>query len=538
MTETGKTYYVSALSGCDTNDGSREKPMRTLRAAGRLALRPGDALLLERGSVFYGEFLHLTERRGTADRPILVGSYGEGARPCIAAEGAGVWYQSYGTALDNPHHRWRGYVSSAVLLYDCEYIRLQDLEITNAAAAPGESESQADRMSRTGVAVVARNRGTLHGIELSSLHVHDVAGNVYDKHLNNGGIYCTALKPEKPDGETARYDGLWIHHCRVERCSRWGIAAGYTYTHPFFQGREIEAQTAARYGHTDVVLEYNVVRDIGGDGITPMYCLRPLVQYNVAENTATQINDRVYTLAGERLGKTAAAIWPWKCKDALLQYNEAYHTCLNQDGQAWDADSGDGTVYQYNYSHGNGGGCVMFCEGESVNNVFRYNISMLDGGGVINPAHNPDAHLYGNIFILAEGVPFIRDNMSGGGMLVEGNLIYNSGQKPVSGDWHHQTNRAVYRRNLYCNFADTPEEDTEAIVKEAGEALLADPLGGPRQADGEAHDGKRFACFAPAAGKKEEIDRILFAVRREGGEQGQTETEPRWEIFREKEARR
>lgn len=31
-------------------------------------------------------------------------------------------------------------------------------------------------------------------------------------------------------------------------------------------------------------------------------------------------------------------------------------TCDNQDGQAWDADSGDGTVYQYNYSYVNEGG--------------------------------------------------------------------------------------------------------------------------------------------------------------------------------------
>lgn len=94
-----------------------------------------------------------------------------------------------------------------------------------------------------------------------------------------------------------------------------------------------------------------------------------------------EMNDTVYKLAGERQGKTAAAIWPWKCKEALFQYNEAYHTFENQDGQAWDADSGDGTVYQYNYSYNNGGGCVMFCEPESVHNTFRYNISMLDQGG-------------------------------------------------------------------------------------------------------------------------------------------------------------
>ena len=57
----------------------------------------------------------------------------------------------------------------------------------------------------------------------------------------------------------------------------------------------------------------------------------------------------------------AAAIWPWKCKDALLRCNEAVDTRLNQDGMAYDADSGDGTVYEHNYSRMNEGGCVMFC---------------------------------------------------------------------------------------------------------------------------------------------------------------------------------
>ena len=50
------------------------------------------------------------------------------------------------------------------------------------------------KMNRTGVAVTARDKG-VSGIHLQNLYVHDVNGNVYDKHMNNGGIYMTALKP-------------------------------------------------------------------------------------------------------------------------------------------------------------------------------------------------------------------------------------------------------------------------------------------------------------------------------------------------------
>ena len=93
----------------------------------------------------------------------------------------------------------------------------------------------------------------------------------------------------------------------------------------------------------------NYLKNIGGDAITPMYALTPLVEHNVSDSCATEMNDRFYSKPGKRMGKVAAAIWPWKCKDALLVYNEAVDTKLNQDGMAYDADSGDGTLYEYNY---------------------------------------------------------------------------------------------------------------------------------------------------------------------------------------------
>lgn len=46
--------------------------------------------------------------------------------------GQGIWYQDYGCELDSPAHTRNGYVSSAVLLYDAEYVTLQDLELTNS----------------------------------------------------------------------------------------------------------------------------------------------------------------------------------------------------------------------------------------------------------------------------------------------------------------------------------------------------------------------------------------------------------------------
>lgn len=81
------------------------------------------------------------------------------------------------------------------MLYDAEYIIVRDLEITNCAEhIIGEKYSQGDKMERIGVAVVAKDKGMRRGITLKNLKIHDVNGNVYDKHMNNGGIYGTKIQ--------------------------------------------------------------------------------------------------------------------------------------------------------------------------------------------------------------------------------------------------------------------------------------------------------------------------------------------------------
>ena len=123
------------------------------------------------------------------------------------------------------------------------------------------------------------------------------------------------------------------------------------------------------------------------------------------------------------MGKVAAAIWPWKCKDALFRFNEVVDTRLNQDGMAYDADSGDGTIYEYNYSRQNEGGCVMFCLEESIHNIFRKNVSYDDLGGILSPSGNPDAYVAENQFYIRKGVPLLRKNMSDGEIILKNNTI-------------------------------------------------------------------------------------------------------------------
>lgn len=102
---------------------------------------------------------------------------------------------------------------------------VEDLEITNEGREMiGERYSLGDKMNRTGVAVVAKDKGVRHGITLRNLLIHDVNGNVYDKHMNNGGIYMTALRPEFEEVTgVARYQDVTVAGCFVYQVSRWGL---------------------------------------------------------------------------------------------------------------------------------------------------------------------------------------------------------------------------------------------------------------------------------------------------------------------------
>ena len=511
----GTTYYVSTLHGKDSNDGkSKRNPFYSLRKINQLTLQPGDKILLECGSVFKNGYLHLFGQSGSKEAPIIIDQYGTGADPVIDTNGQGVWFQNYGKALDNAWHKYQGYVSSSILLYDSEYIEINNLEIVNRPPEIETVYNATDAMDRTGVAAVAQDKGTIDHIYLKGLNIHDVIGNVYNKHMNNGGIYFTVYEPhdEEKTG-ISRYDDVLIEDCSVINTNRWGIAVGYTTKWDQFQGSAISDETAAEYGSTNVVIRNNYVKDPGGDSITLMYCDRPLVEYNVSDGAARQMHSGDYGPCGETQ-RFAAGIWPWKCKDDIFQYNEAFDTKNvnneNGDGQGWDADWADGTVYQYNYSHNNEGGCLMVCLGEAYRTTFRYNISQNDLRSVLDTFSNPDLHAYNNVFYVKEGVPIFRDR-SGGYLKAENNIFYYSGSEPKEENWTVGGNTKTYSNNLYYNYKNTPE-DAAGVVVAKGETVFVNPGSAPAETTGFAHrhndpnvrsvfDGYKLAENSPAIGR-------------------------------------
>ena len=545
---TGTTYYVSSTHGDDGNAGTDQgHPWKTLDKVNAIAtdLKPGDSVLLERGSTFQDQYLHIKDTSGTADAPITIADYGDAsAKPVIAANGVkgSRWYQNYRASVGN--HQNKGTVSSAILLKDVSYITVKNLEITNddpdvydpidtwkwtdTADSDGTKlDRSADRMDRTGVAGIAENGTTMSHVTLEGLNIHDVDGNIYNKHMANGGIYFMAhyARENKNAADNtwlqnhiSRFDHITIKNNIVKDVDRWGIAVGYTAYLNFIDAAwgdgSIDDDLIAKYGQTNVTIENNYVKGAGGDAITLMYCDRPVIQYNVGDSVSKHMNDVDYPHDREHGGRyggwVAAGIWPWRCKDPIFQYNEMYNNLNsehgNGDGQAWDADYGDGTLYQYNYSYGNSFASLMICNQYAINTTFRYNISQNDRRGVFDlPSNGLGNHIYNNTVYIGKDSAVLTGR-SNSQAKFENNIFINATDTKKTETWNrgNQHGGQTYDKNMYVNYANRPASDSNAVEVADVKTVLANAGHAPSapKADGSVYgrSGSEFDGYKPVDG--------------------------------------
>lgn len=316
------TYHLDSIAGDDTRPGTTpDTAWRSLARANAQVFQPGDRLRFRSGGRWTGQFKPQGSGAQVDDqlRPVVVDRYGEGDLPQLDAEGR---------------------FPDTVLLQDVEYWEVGQLDIANRGAerAPW----------RTGVRLVATT-GVRHHLRLHDLHVHDVNGDLRKSH-EGCGIFFEAA------GAGARFDGVVIEDCRLERTDRNGIC----------QRRSGGAERSS-----GVVVRRNRLEDIGGDAIKPWGSNGAIVEHNVVRGARRRCDDY------------AAGIWPWDCDDTVIQFNEVSGLRGTRDGQAFDSDYRcRRSLFQYNYSHDNDGGFFLICgPGTSWNDdtVIRYNVSQHDG---------------------------------------------------------------------------------------------------------------------------------------------------------------
>jgi hypothetical protein len=348
------TFYVDAQAGDDSHDGtSPASAWKSLARVNSTTFLPGQKILLKSGSVFHGQLW--PKGSGAEGSPIVVSSYGGGVRPAIECDGA---------------------AEDAVLLKNQEYWEIENLDVTNTGEKPAV---------RRGVHLALQDFGEAHHIYIRNLVIHDVNGA--DSLKQNGGINYTS----DGDAKRSRFIDLRIENNEIYHVDRSGI---FGWSDNWVRRRWFPS--------LGVIVRGNSLHDIGGDGIVVVAAQGALIESNVVGR------------ANQRSEDYNVAIWAWSSDDTVIQFNEAYGTKGERDGEGFDSDwNSRNTLIQYNYSHDNDGGFLLICnEGkldpaENIGNtgtVARYNISQNDRTrGITLTGPISDTKVYNNTIYAGPG---------------------------------------------------------------------------------------------------------------------------------------
>jgi hypothetical protein len=438
----GQTFYVDNAQGSDSNSGSTpELAWKTLTKVNATIFHPGDQVLLKSGETWNGHLAPLGS--GDVAHPILLGKFGGEALPRVDTAGSS---------------------EAALSLRNQQYWEVRDLELTNHGEAAGV---------RSGARIVSENGGELHHIYIASLVVHDVNGS--DASKRNGGIIYESIG----NNVASRFVDLRIENNRVYHVDRDGISGWSTHW-----------VRTAWFPSLGVIVRGNTLEDIGGDGIMVSATDGALIEHNVVGH------------ANQRSEGYNVAIWPWSADNTIVQYNEAFGTKGQRDGEGFDSDwNSRGTVIQYNYSHDNEGGFLLICnEGghgtDSVGNigtVVRYNISQNDHHRGINIAGPvQDVQIYNNTIYTGknESVPVVLFSDWGGwadSVQLKNNIFYAArtasiaralSRKPngehVSAPGVGSSTHILFDSNIYFGMSQPPA-DAHGLT---GDPRLMDPGSG------------------------------------------------------------
>lgn len=437
-------YYVDSVSGKDTNSGtSPDQAWQTLTKTSEQTFGPGDKVLLKVGSVFDDQALSL-KGSGSKESPIQLDAY-------FSATNIGTTALQQG---NKPIINTNGKATSGVALVNQSHWRISNLEVTNTGLTQTADKQNGTR--RAGISVMGQNIDTVEDVHVDSAYVHDVNGDKIIKDVDNGGIIFWIN--DDADHST-RFIDASITNSHVANVYRTGISIGASTHDGLFYGTggKVSQELMDKYFHRDVVISHNLVENVGGDGIVPMFSYKPLIEYNVSRGACQS--------GKENLGNWySAAIWPWRCYDALLQYNEASDTVAdyNGDGMAFDCDFSENTTYQYNYSHDNGGGFVLFIQNESLGSVFRYNVSVNDRREIILASNVLPAHFYNNTVINNQAIPIIN-RVNSSNITLTNNVFAYTGQVDPMKVFSTLNDDQKYNNNLYIGLAGVDEATMKGL---------------------------------------------------------------------------
>src|SRR6185503_3661072 len=142
-----QAYFVDSAAGDDARNGTTAATAwRSLTPVNARTFQPGDRLCFKAGGAWTGQLA--PRGSGSSSAPVVIGQYGSGAKPRIAAGASDL---------------------QALLLTNQQYWEINDLELTNDKTAPGDLR---------GISIRGRDAGVLNHIVIRNTFVHDVSGFV------------------------------------------------------------------------------------------------------------------------------------------------------------------------------------------------------------------------------------------------------------------------------------------------------------------------------------------------------------------------
>ncbi|MFZ4521286.1 MAG: DUF7594 domain-containing protein [Bacteroidales bacterium] len=429
------TYYVDATGGNDLNNGlSPSAAWKTLTKVNGITFMPGSRILFKAGEVWTGRLY--PKGSGMAGFPIIIDMYGTGNKPLIDGNGM------TGTGV--------------VYLYNQQYWEINNLEITNNAAAEGD---------RRGVRIDAENFGTANHLYLKNLDIHNIKGIVGqgrpEKRTSGIGFGIVDVS-----SQATHFNDILVENCVITSCDNQGIITecvsgdGFDPYTPEWNAMKI----------TNAVIRNNTISAISKNAMIIRLFEGGVVENNLCYNTAN--------------GITGNTIFSASCSGTVFQYNEGYgNHSPDYDGSLYDADlRSPNTYWQYSYSHDNAHGLFWTCTVQAdVNVVCRYNISQNDLG-VIFCINYPvtSVKVYNNtVYCPANLSPIIiseRNNGGGGtrSYTFNNNLIYNLSPSATY-DWTSGYTRSI---DYNCFYGIHPASEPADLHKVTADPKLVSPGSG------------------------------------------------------------
>lgn len=502
-----RTYYVSSSTGSDNNDGSIDAPFASIRKLNTIQFVPGDQILFKSGDTFVGLFR--PSGSGVDGAPIVVGSYGEGARPILKSDPANEFSFALGAGAVATRK-----VNGSIWLENVDHWEIRGLELVGTSYDPNFYLVGDLDVYNAGLRVVNIDQGDLSHFVFDDLVIHGFRGPGINPGKTSGGIQFNVGTQAAVPVPSCFVD-VSITNCEIYQCGRDGVNSltvwGYRLYQdngsgwPSFPSGEYNKAYTYYPGRNFYMANCNI-HEIDGDGLIVDTWSNAVVENNEVYRCAIHMSDPF---------RAAVGMFNWNSDNVVFQYNECYsngvdatrhkvgstnveHGVIIQDGQGIEVDAlNQNTWVQYNYLHDNAAFMMLCTESAmytSINTWIRYNVTENDGCNLPNTNGGMSWFLNGNCGINTQ--VYNNTCVLGGNALKNNNLYllkYNSaqykfynnlflytGDSPVGVvNWQDSTD---WQNNLFININGLPTQDNAAhpnfsLSKQEGEAIFAGGTG-------------------------------------------------------------